>query len=88
LVRFIRVGTLENPDAFSPDIHIYAASKQPWVVLDEKVPIVPDYYDIEKVWSKGSLERWDALKPMIEEYRASFRSCSGSQTFLVNFLFP
>ena len=70
LVRFIRVGTLENPDAFSPDIHIFASSKQPWVVLDEKVPIVPDYYEIEKVWSKESLERWDALKPMIEEYRA------------------
>ncbi|PMD15431.1 glutathione-dependent formaldehyde-activating GFA [Hyaloscypha hepaticicola] len=70
LVRFIRVGTLENPDAFSPDIHIYASSKQRWVVLDGKVPIVPEFYEIEKVWSRESLERWDALKPMIEEYRA------------------
>jgi hypothetical protein len=70
LVRFIRVGTLENPDALSPEFHIYASSKQPWVVLDEKVPIVSDYYEIEKVWSKESLERWGALKPMIEEYRA------------------
>ncbi len=71
-MRFIRVGTLENPDAFSPDIHIYASSKQRWVVLDEKVPIVSDFYEIEKVWSTESLERWDALKPMIEEYRAKF----------------
>jgi hypothetical protein len=40
-------------------------------VLDGKVPLVPDYYEIEKVWSKESLERWDALKPKIEDYRAT-----------------
>ena len=33
VVSFIRVGTLDNPDAFPPDIHIYTSSKQPWVVL-------------------------------------------------------
>ncbi|HEY8050532.1 MAG TPA: GFA family protein, partial [Ramlibacter sp.] len=27
-VRFIRVGTLDNPDAFPPDIHIFTGSKQ------------------------------------------------------------
>lgn len=39
-------------------------------MLDGKVPIVPEFYEIEKVWPRESLERWDALKPMIEEYRA------------------
>src|SRR4051812_34421227 len=28
-IRFVRVGTLENP--CPPDIHIFTASKQPWV---------------------------------------------------------
>ncbi|MEE8455784.1 MAG: GFA family protein, partial [Limibaculum sp.] len=31
-VRFVRVGTLDEPDRLPPDIHIYTASKQPWVV--------------------------------------------------------
>ena len=32
-VRFVRVGTLDDPDRLPPDIHIFTASKQPWVVL-------------------------------------------------------
>ena len=32
-VRFVRVGTLDEPDRLPPDIHIFTASKQPWVVL-------------------------------------------------------
>ena len=33
LIRFVRVGTLDNPDAMPPDVHIFTESKQPWVVL-------------------------------------------------------
>src|SRR5687768_6415437 len=33
LVKFVRVGTLDNPDLLPPDIRIFTASKQPWVVL-------------------------------------------------------
>jgi hypothetical protein len=32
-INFIRVGTLDEPDRLSPDIHIYTASKQPWSFL-------------------------------------------------------
>ena len=28
-IRFVRVGTLDEPDRLPPDIHIYTASKQP-----------------------------------------------------------
>ncbi|MEE9334028.1 MAG: GFA family protein [Granulosicoccaceae bacterium] len=28
-VRFVRVGTLDNPDQLPPDVHIFTASKQP-----------------------------------------------------------
>ena len=30
-VRFVRVGTLDDPDLLPPDVHIFTASKQPWV---------------------------------------------------------
>jgi len=56
-IRFVRVGTLENPDRLPPDIHIYTSSKQPWVVLPPKIPAVEEYYERAKYWPKDSLER-------------------------------
>ncbi len=55
--RFVRVGTLDDPDRFPPDIHIFTASKQPWVILPEGVPAVPEYYDRKLYWPPESLER-------------------------------
>jgi hypothetical protein len=56
-VAFVRVGTLDDPDALPPDIHIYTASKQPWVQLPPGVPAVPEYYDREAFWPAASLQR-------------------------------
>ena len=42
LVTFVRVGTLDEPDQLPPDIHIFTASKQPWVVLPGGTPAVPE----------------------------------------------
>ncbi len=61
-VRFVRVGTLDDPDALPPDIHIYTASKQPWVVLPPGVPAVPEYYTNREHWPAESLERWRACR--------------------------
>jgi hypothetical protein len=60
-VSFVRVGTLDAPDRFPPDIHIFTASKQPWVVLPEGVPVVAEYYDRKVYWPRGSLERREAM---------------------------
>jgi hypothetical protein len=60
-VRFVRVGTLDEPDRLPPDIHIFTASKQPWVVLPPNIPAVAEYYDREKYWPASSLERRRAL---------------------------
>ena len=57
VVRFVRVGTLDDPDRFPPDIHIFTASKQPWVVLPPGTPAVEAYYDREKYWPRESLAR-------------------------------
>jgi hypothetical protein len=57
LIRFMRVGTLDDPDRFPPDIHIYTSSKQPWVVLPPGSLAVPEYYKSSEVWPKESLER-------------------------------
>ena len=56
-VRFVRVGTMDEPDRCPPDIHIFTSSKQPWVTLPPGARAVPEFYDLEAVWSAESLER-------------------------------
>ena len=73
VIRFVKVGTLDQPDRLPPDIHIFIASKQPWVVLPPGVPAVPEYYDRKAYWSAESLARRLAILPAIEAYQASAR---------------
>jgi len=60
IIRFIRVGTLDNPDVLPPDIHIFTMSKQPWVVLPPGSLVMHEYYDRKTLWPKESNERFDA----------------------------
>jgi len=60
-VRFVRVGTLEEPDGVPPDIHIFTLSKQPWVELGQGVPAVPEFYKASEYWPQESLDRRAAL---------------------------
>jgi hypothetical protein len=34
-LAFVRAGTLDDPDAVKPDVHIYTSSKLSWVKLPE-----------------------------------------------------
>jgi hypothetical protein len=61
-VRFVRVGTLDEPGALPPDIHIFTTSKQPWLTLPPGTPAVAEFYKSAEVWSKDSLERRAALQ--------------------------
>ncbi len=60
-VRFVRVGTLDEPDRLPPDIHIFTSSKQPWVLLPPGTPAVAEYYKASELWPAESLERRAAL---------------------------
>jgi hypothetical protein len=60
-VKFVRVGTLDEPDRLPPDIHIFTASKQPWVVIPPHMPAVAEYYDRNEYWPKESLARREAM---------------------------
>jgi hypothetical protein len=62
VMLFVRIGTLDEPTALSPDVHIYTRSKLPWVGLPPGVPAFEAYYDMEKLWPAGSLERRRALR--------------------------
>lgn len=73
LLRFVRVGTLDDPDALPPDVHIFTSSKQPWLTLPPGARAFTEYYDREQVWTPQSLERRKALLPRIEAYQAQQR---------------
>ncbi|MBK8254494.1 MAG: GFA family protein [Polyangiaceae bacterium] len=73
IITFVRVGTLDNPDLMPPDVHIFTASKQPWVLLPPGVPAFEEYYKRETLWPQESLARMQNLLPLIKAYQASRR---------------
>ena len=62
---FIRVGTLDEPDLCPPDVHIYTASKQPWVVLPEGAEQHEAFYpgrDVPRIYGEAKAARMKALR--------------------------
>lgn len=60
-IRFVRVGTLDDPDRFPPDVHIFTRSKQPWVILPEDAMRTEAFYRFDATWTKDSLARRESL---------------------------
>jgi hypothetical protein len=67
LVHFIKVGTLDDPDQFPPNVHIYTSTKQPWVILHPDTQAVDEYYDTSETWPQESLERRSLLLSLAED---------------------
>jgi len=61
-VRFMRVGTLDNPAAMPPDIHIFTSTKQPWVVLPPGAKAVPEFYKPKETWPAETQARFAAVR--------------------------
>ncbi|MBT4486127.1 MAG: GFA family protein [Rhodospirillaceae bacterium] len=59
---FVRVGALDDPKAFAPDVHIFTRSKQPWLELSGDVPVFDAYYDRNLVWRPESLARFQVIE--------------------------
>jgi hypothetical protein len=56
-IRFVRVGTLDEPARLPPDIHIFTTTKQPWVTLPAGVPAEAGFYKASERWPAESLQR-------------------------------
>jgi hypothetical protein len=56
-LRFVRVGTLDDPAALPPDAHIFTRSRLPWMELLNSAPAFDIYYDMEALWPAASLKR-------------------------------
>jgi hypothetical protein len=60
-INFMRVGTLDDPDRLSPDVHIYTRSKQPWVQIPEGATTAETFYDLKELWPAESRARLRSL---------------------------
>lgn len=60
-LRFLRVGTLDDPAALPPDVHIFTRSKLPWVSLSDGAAVAEVYYDMTALWPADSLARRRAI---------------------------
>ena len=77
-INFIRVGTLD-PDikkSLSPDVHIYTKSKLSWVVIPEGAKQMDEFYDVQEHWPEESFQRFMALKPESDKWKADGGSFS------------
>ena len=61
-LAFVRVGTLDNPNAAPPDVHIFTSTKQDWVVLPEGARAFKEFYDFADVWPPESRTRFRAAR--------------------------
>jgi hypothetical protein len=62
-ISFVRGGTLDEPTAIAPDVHIYTRSKVSWLALPEGTPAFAEYYDQQRLWPAESLRRLEAARP-------------------------
>ena len=61
VMLFLRVGTLDEPAALEPDVHIFTRSKLPWVGLPAGARVYKVYYNTAKLWPPESLARRQAI---------------------------
>jgi len=48
---------MDNAESFPPLAHIFAKSKLSWVELGSDIPSFDEFYDMDEIYSKRSLER-------------------------------
>lgn len=61
-VRFVRVGTLDEPGRFPPDVHIFTSTKMPWVVLPDHCRSFVEFYEFQTTWTPQGMQRLKRAK--------------------------
>jgi hypothetical protein len=62
---FVRIGTLAEPDACPPQVHIFTRSKQPWFELPMDACAYEVFYsrdDLERLFGEQGAARWRRLR--------------------------
>lgn len=63
----IRIGSFDDPDAFTPTAIVFTESKMPWVALPEGIPAFAQYYAPKDVYAP---DKWERLLALVEKKAA------------------
>ena len=68
-VRFIRVGTMDDPSRCPPpDAHIFTSTKQPWVTFPPGAKVYAEFYsNAGEVWSDEARARHRAVREKVKK---------------------
>lgn len=61
-MAFVRVGTLDDPAPFPPDIHVFTQTKVAWLALPDGARAFPAFYNPAEEWPPESLARARAAR--------------------------
>lgn len=61
-MAFVRVGVLEPGHGLEPDVHIFTATRQPWVPLPEGARTFAEFYVPAEVWGPEGVARVTAAR--------------------------
>ena len=59
--RFVRAGTLDQPELCPPGVHIFIESKLPWLNLPEDAEVFERFYkgaDVVRIYGERGAARW------------------------------
>jgi len=62
---FVRAGTLDDPGAVRPDVHIFTGTKLPWLVLPDGARAFEKMYEVKSVWPA---EKYARLRANVARY--------------------
>jgi len=60
----VRAGTLDDTHGVQPDLHIFTAAKQSWVIIPEGAETFETFYrgkDVPRVFGEENAARWKAV---------------------------
>jgi len=53
----IKAGSLDDPNEFPPQAHIFVNKKLDWVKCPDKIPQYQEFYDFKEAWPADSMKR-------------------------------
>ncbi len=60
-LTYVRVGTMNDPEACPPDVQIFTSSKQQWVPLNSDIQSFEEFYAFKDVWPEDAYGRLRAV---------------------------
>lgn len=61
-IKFLRVGTLDDPNRMPPRIHVYTGSKLHWVVIPGEMQAFDEFYSPRETWPEEAVARFKAAR--------------------------